>query len=99
MDTMQVEGAVDQKLYDPHELQGCEVTVEIKMARDRKETVKGRVTKVSSVIGYDGTYNVRAEVSNRQEHGSWMLRDGMPAVMKIHLGTGGTAAAGVSQKP
>lgn len=99
MDTMQVEGAVEQKLYDPHELQGCKVTVEVQMARGRKEIVEGQITKVSSIIGIDGVYNVRAEVANKQEHGSWMLRDGLPATMTIHLGTGGTAAVGVSQKP
>jgi multidrug resistance efflux pump len=102
MDTMQVEGAADQKLYDPHELQGCKVTVEVQMARGRKETFEGRITKVSSVIRGDGMYNVRAEVANRQEHGSWMLRDGLPATMTIHLGTGGTeaaTAAGVRRAP
>ncbi len=97
MDTMQVEGAVDPKQYDPYELQGCEVTVEVLLARGRKETVKGRITKVGSIIGLDEMYNVRAEVANRQEHGTWMLRDGLPASMTIHLGTGGTAAAGVSR--
>ena len=38
-------------------------------------------------------YNVRAEVANQQEHGTWMLRDGLPATMTIHLGTGGNATA------
>jgi len=99
MDTMQVEGAVEQSQYDPHELQGCAVTVEVQMARGRKETVEGRITKVGSIVGIDGKYNIRAEVANRQEFGGWMLRDGLPAQMTIHLGTGGTAAAGVSQRP
>ncbi len=97
LDTMQVEGAVAQSQYDPHELQGCEVTVEVEMARGRKETVRGRITKVSSIIRGDGMYNVRAEVANLQEHGSWMLRDGMPATMTIHLGTGGRTAAGITR--
>jgi multidrug efflux pump subunit AcrA (membrane-fusion protein) len=97
LDTMHVEGAVDQSQYDPHELQGCQVTVEVEMARGRKETVRGRITKVSSIIRGDGMYNVRAEVANHQQHGSWMLRDGLPATMTIHLGTGGTAAAGVTR--
>jgi len=97
MDMMQVEGAVEQKLYDPHELQGCKVTVEVQMARGRKEIVEGQITKVSSIIRGDGFYNVRAEVANKQEYGGWMLRDDLPATMTIHLGTGGTAAAGVSQ--
>jgi multidrug efflux pump subunit AcrA (membrane-fusion protein) len=93
LDTMQVEGAVPQAQYDPHELYGCKVTVEVEMARGRKETVSGRITKVSSIIRGDGMYNVRAEVANRLEHGSWMLRDGLPATMTIHLGTGGETAA------
>jgi multidrug efflux pump subunit AcrA (membrane-fusion protein) len=97
LDTMHVEGAVEQSKYDPHEVQGCEVTVEVEMARGRKATVRGRIIKVSSVVRSDGVFNVRAEVANKQEHGSWMLRDGLPATMTIHLGTGGTGAAGVSR--
>jgi multidrug efflux pump subunit AcrA (membrane-fusion protein) len=97
MDTMEVEGTVDQSLYDPHEVQGCEVTVEVEMARGRKETFPGRITKVSSLVRGDKMFNVRAEVANRQAHGSWMLRNGMPMTMTVKLGTGGTAAAGVSR--
>lgn len=97
MDAMEVEGTVDQSLYDPHELQGCEVTVVVKMARGREETFTGRITKVSSLVGVNKVFNVRAEVANRQEHNSWMLRNGMPMTMTVHLGTGGTAAAGVSR--
>jgi multidrug efflux pump subunit AcrA (membrane-fusion protein) len=99
LDVMEVDGAVDQKYYDPHELQGCEVTVEVELARGRKETVRGRITKVSAIVDDDKKYGVRAEVANRQEHASWMLRDGMSATMTIHLGTGGAAAAGVTRVP
>jgi multidrug efflux pump subunit AcrA (membrane-fusion protein) len=97
LDTMHVEGAVDQSQYDPHEIQGCEVTVEVQMARGRTESFRGRITKVSAIVRGDRVYDVRAEVANRQEHGTWMLRDGVEATMTIHLGTGGTAAAGVSR--
>lgn len=97
LDVMDVEGSVEQDKYDPHELQGCDVTVEVKLARGRKETVRGRITFVSSVVRGDGVYDVRAEVANRQEHGTWLLRDGMPSTMTIHLGTGG--AAGITRKP
>jgi multidrug efflux pump subunit AcrA (membrane-fusion protein) len=98
LDVMEVEGAVDPSKYDPHEIQGCEVTVEVEMARGRKESFPGRITKVSSLIGGHKMYNVRAEVVNRQEYGSWMLRNGMSAKMTIQLGTGGAAAAGVSAR-
>jgi macrolide-specific efflux system membrane fusion protein len=94
LDTMEVEGAVDQARYDAHEIQNCEVTVEVQMARGRKETFQGRLTKVSAVVGGDGKYAVRAEVANRQEFGTWMLRDGLYSTMTIHLGTGGAATAG-----
>jgi RND family efflux transporter MFP subunit len=99
LDTMEVEGAVDQNQYDPHELQGCDVTVEVKLARGRKETVRGKITKVSSVVRLDGTFEVRAEVPNREEHGTWILRDGLLATMTIHLGTGVTAAAAAGRVP
>ena len=90
---MHVEGAVDQSEYDPHEIQGCEVTVEVELARGRKETVPRPDHRRSArSFGCDGRYIVRAEVANRQEHGNWMLRDGLPATMTIHLGTGGAAA-------
>jgi multidrug efflux pump subunit AcrA (membrane-fusion protein) len=98
LDMMNIEGAVEQSKYDPHELQGCDVTVEVKLARGRKETVRGKITKVSSVVfgdGEYGKYEVRAEVPNRQEHGTWLLRDGMDATMTIHLGTGGSSVTRV----
>jgi multidrug efflux pump subunit AcrA (membrane-fusion protein) len=99
LDTMEVEAAVEQSQYDPHELQGCNVTVEVKLARGRKETVRGKITMVSSVVRLDGLFEVRAEVPNRQEHGTWLLRDGHEATMTIHLGTGVTAAAAADRVP
>jgi len=93
MDTLHVEGAIEQSKYDPHEIANCEVTVEVEMARGRKATFRGRIIKVSSIVRSDGVYNVRAEIANQQEHGNWLLRDGLPASMTIHLGTGGTAPA------
>jgi multidrug resistance efflux pump len=97
MDTMHVEGAIEQDKYDPHEVQGCDVTVEVEMARGRKASFRGRIIRVSSLIGGDGVYNVRAEIANQQEQGHWLLRDGMPGRMTIHLGTGGAAAPAVSR--
>lgn len=98
LDTMRVEGALEQSAYDPHELAGCDVTVEVALARGRKEQFPGRITFISSRMEIDGTYLVRAEVANRQEHGRWLLNDQMKAAMKIHLGTG-TGTTTVSQAP
>jgi membrane fusion protein, multidrug efflux system len=97
MDTLHVEGAIEQSKYDPHEIQGCEVAVDVEMARGRKASFKGRIIKVSSIVRSDGVYNVRAEIANQQDNGNWVLRDGMPALMTIRIGTGNAAPA-VSRK-
>jgi multidrug efflux pump subunit AcrA (membrane-fusion protein) len=97
LDTMKVVGAVDSSQYDPHEIQGCEVTVVVPMARGREETLHGRITRISTIERGDKIFEVGAEVQNRQEHGVWLLRHLQEAKMTIHLGTGGQAAAGVSR--
>jgi multidrug efflux pump subunit AcrA (membrane-fusion protein) len=93
LNTMHIEGAIESNQYDPYEIQGCQVDVEVELARGRKANVRGRIVKVSTVVRPDGVYNVRAEVANQQEHGAWILRDGLPATMTIHLGTGGSTTA------
>jgi multidrug efflux pump subunit AcrA (membrane-fusion protein) len=97
LETMWVDGFVEQAKYDPHEIQDCNVTVEIEMARDRKEQASGRISYVSSLIDMRGRYLVRAEVSNRQEYGRWLLRHGMTAAMTIHLNTDSAGAVDVSR--
>jgi multidrug efflux pump subunit AcrA (membrane-fusion protein) len=85
LDTMNIEGDIDASLYDPHEIKGCPVTVEVELARGRKELLDGRIVYVSSVVGGHGEYAVRAEVTNRKEYGHWVLRHGLKAKMTIHL--------------
>ena len=97
LDTMHVEGAIEQSKYDPQEIANCEATVDVEMARGRKASFKGRIIKVSSVVRSDGVYNVRAEIANQQNQGAWLLRDGLPATMTIHLGTGANAPPSVSR--
>jgi membrane fusion protein, multidrug efflux system len=98
LDAMYVEGALDRTLYDPHEVAGCDVTIDVEMARGRKEQTQGRISYVSSEVRGDGKYQVRADVANRQEHGRWLLADGMKATMTIHLNTGGAPAVDVSRR-
>lgn len=99
LDTMLVEGPVDVELYDPHEVMGAEVVVDVDMAHGRKEQFTGRITYVSSLVRLDGRYIVRAEVPNREEYGRWILRDGMTATMTIRTNTAGNAAVDVSRTP
>ena len=93
LDTMHVDAAIEQSQYDPNEIQGCDVAMEVELARGRKTTVRGKIVKVSNLVRSDGVYNVRAEVANLQEHGVWIVRDGLPATLTIQLGTGANATA------
>jgi multidrug efflux pump subunit AcrA (membrane-fusion protein) len=97
MDTMHVEGSVDPKLFNPSEIEGCNVTVEVQLARGTKETFEGRIIMVSSAVRFDEAYNVRAEIANRKADNGWLLRDGLPATMTIHLGTGAQATESASR--
>jgi multidrug resistance efflux pump len=99
LDTMLVEGAIEQSAFDAQEVDGCDVVVEVDMARGRKEQLTGRVTYVSSLVRLDGRYIVRAEVANRQEDGRWLLRDGQTATMTIKLNTAGSRSMDVSRTP
>jgi multidrug efflux pump subunit AcrA (membrane-fusion protein) len=93
LDTLHVDGAVKQSQFDAAEIQGCDVAMEVELARGRKTTVRGKIVKVSNLVRSDGVYNIRAEVANMQEHGTWLVRDGLPATLTIHLGTGANATA------
>src|SRR4029078_12446867 len=79
--TMHVDGAIEQSQYDPNEIQGCDVAMEVELARGRKTTVRGKIVKGKNFVRAGGVYNVRAEVANLQEHGVWIVRDGLPATL------------------
>jgi multidrug efflux pump subunit AcrA (membrane-fusion protein) len=93
LDMMHVDAGIEQSQYDPNEIQGCDVAMEVELARGRKTTVRGKIINVSNLVGFDGRYKVRAEVANVQEHGVFVVRDGLPATLTIQLGTGASATA------
>jgi multidrug efflux pump subunit AcrA (membrane-fusion protein) len=99
LDTMLVDGVLEQSAFDPHEVMGCDVTVEIELARGRKEQFNGRITLVSPVLRYDGRYSIRAEIANRQVNGRWLLGERMVASMTIHLNTAAGDTLDLSQRP
>ncbi len=88
-DTLECDGKVLLKDYDPREIEGCEVTISAVVGRGVTVKAKGRITYVEQQVQYEGdyTYRVQAEIPNRQEGGRWVLFPGLPATMTIHLGT------------
>ena len=85
-DKLRVEGYVDASQWDPERVRDRPVTVTVSLARDRKETFRGRIIFVSPRVESGGDYRVWAEVANRRESDSetWILRPGQTATMQIH---------------
>ena len=96
LDQLQVDGYLYFDEYDPREIVGCEVTVEVIAGRGRKHEATGRIVHIAPRAEYDGRYRyrVRAEIANRQMDGRWLIQPKLPATMTIHLGTGGNATVG-----
>jgi macrolide-specific efflux system membrane fusion protein len=85
-DKLRVEGYVDAARWDPEDVRDRPVTVEVRLANDRREQFQGRIVFVSSLVESGGDYRVFAEVENRQTPASkqWLLRAGQTARMTIH---------------
>jgi multidrug resistance efflux pump len=85
MDRLRVEGDFKSALYTANELIGRQVTVEVRLPRDRVVQLQGEVTFVSPLVDLAGDFQVWAEVENREENGYWLLRPGLQADMTVHL--------------
>jgi multidrug efflux pump subunit AcrA (membrane-fusion protein) len=86
LSVLRVEGFLNAAEYDPRDVFGRRVTVEVELAHGRKVTLEGKVTFVSSEVQTAGEFPIWAEVQNRQEDGNWILRTGLTASMVIHVG-------------
>jgi len=85
LETLRVNGIIKASEYDPQEIQGRPVTVDVELARGRQVQVTGKVVYVSPIVQSGGEYPVWAEVKNRMEDDQWLLRPGLTAKMTIHL--------------
>lgn len=85
LDKLRAEGFLSAADYDPGEIDGRPVMIEVEFARGRKAQFKGHVVFVSPLLQAGNKYRLRAEVENRQENGQWLLRSGGTANMTIYL--------------
>jgi multidrug resistance efflux pump len=85
LDALRVEGFLSTKDFDPAEIAGRPVVVEVELARGRKEQFQGHIDFVNPLVLSGDKYRVRAEVQNRLENGHWLLRPGTTATMTIQL--------------
>ena len=84
MDRLRVEGFLDASQFNPEDVDGREVTVQVERANGRSVSFRGTVVYVSPLI-QGGRYRLRAEVDNIQERGHWLLSPGASATMTIHV--------------
>jgi multidrug efflux pump subunit AcrA (membrane-fusion protein) len=92
VDRLRVEGFVSGAEIGPDEIAGRPVTVEVQLAAGRTARFSGKVVFVSPLVQAGDKYRVRAEVENRSENGSPLLRPGMSATMTIATSVGQQAA-------
>jgi multidrug efflux pump subunit AcrA (membrane-fusion protein) len=83
MDRLRVQGDVDANRYLPAGLDGKRVTVEVRLPSGPVK-VDGEITHVSQIVE-GSSFQVWADVENREENGYWVLRPGLEAEMLIHL--------------
>lgn len=103
LDTLYVDGTLYFDQYNPREIRGCEVMIEVPIGRGEVAQVPGRIVNVSSELQYAGNagqqkYVVRAEIANRAENGQWLVLPGQQATMTIQLGTA-TPTVGARVRP
>ena len=97
-DKLYVENFVDAHAFNPGELQGKPVTVQVPRARGQEISVPGFIVYVAQELTTDGkSFRVRAEVENQLENNSWLIQPGVKARMTIHLKQPAKAAS--SRRP
>jgi multidrug efflux pump subunit AcrA (membrane-fusion protein) len=85
LDRLRVDGFIDGLELNVAEIANRPVTVEVELARGRKEQFRGQVVFVNPLVQAGARYRVRAEVENRVEDEQWLLNPGAMAKMVIHL--------------
>ena len=90
IDKLRVEGFLDSSEVGADEVIGRPVAVDVSLAGGKTARFTGQIVFISPLVQAGDKYRVRAEVENRTEGGSPVLRPGMTATMSIALSTGAT---------
>jgi multidrug efflux pump subunit AcrA (membrane-fusion protein) len=85
LDRLWVEGWLDATQVAPHEVVGKAVKVTVQLARGRTESFDGKIAFASPEVRQDSTFQVKAEVTNRQDNGNWLLLPGYEPQMVVQL--------------
>jgi macrolide-specific efflux system membrane fusion protein len=92
IDRLRVEGFLNATEVGPEEVIGRPVAVEVQLVGGKTARFSGDVVFVSPLVQAGDKYRIRAEVENRSENSSPLLRPGMTATMTIGMTSQPTAA-------
>lgn len=85
IDRLGVRGSLPADEWTPADIDGRNVTVEVKLPRGRVEKVRGRVVFVTPVVEAGGGFPVWAEIDAPMENQVPLIRAGMPAELTINV--------------
>jgi hypothetical protein len=85
LDELYVDGFLSSAEFDGGDVADRQVTVEVELARGRRDQFDGRVVFVNPLIQAGNKFRVRALVANRKADGHWLLRPGMMASLTIQF--------------
>lgn len=85
IDRLRIEGFLSATEIGPEDVSGRPVVIDVQLAGGRTARFPGKVVFISPLVQAGDKYRVRAEVENRTENGSPLLRPGMTATMTIQL--------------
>lgn len=85
IDRLGVRGSLPADEWTPADIDGRNVTVEVKLPRGRVEKVRGKVVFVTPVVEAGGGFPVWAEIDAPMENQVPLIRAGMPADLTINV--------------
>jgi multidrug resistance efflux pump len=83
MDRLSIDGFLNIHKDRGKVRKGMKVVATVDSGGGNKEEAEGVISFISPLVQAGGEYRIRAEVSNSQKNGQWVLRPGLPATFRI----------------
>jgi multidrug efflux pump subunit AcrA (membrane-fusion protein) len=96
LDRVWVEGLIEARTHTAGQMIGKNVDVQVELLGGKMETFQGKVVFVDPQIDGNGRFRVRAEVTNRERDGAWLMLPGQLAEMVVALPAAAAATPAAS---
>ncbi|MEX0824709.1 MAG: HlyD family efflux transporter periplasmic adaptor subunit [Pirellulaceae bacterium] len=91
LDRLRIEGDIDGFSIRGPAVRGAPVTVEVFITSGESRQLEGKIGFVSSQMDINQRFRVWVDIENVQEGGEWVIKPGMPAMIKLKSQDGLTA--------